>query len=122
MAATHEYPVNGDPLVRGDPFAIHVHIDTTDDISTWAWRAQVRSTADSALIFAFDVVPDPDDALGFWLVADAERAALLREGIGFDLEQVTPITRTWWICPCLHVSKDYSRDEPVVTPLVGVGA
>ena len=109
MAATHDYPVAGDPIVRGDPFAIKVTINTPDPIDDWEWLAQVRSTPDAGLTFEFLIVPDEDDDHAFWLQATAEQSELLTAGMGFDLEQTAPVVRTWWICPCIHVQKDYSR-------------
>lgn len=110
MAATSEYPVKGDPLVRGDPWAIPVQIVTEEDTSTWTWRAQLRSTPDSSTSIAFTVDPDPEVEGRFYLRLTSAQSAQVGDGWGFDLEQLTPRVRTWWICPAVHVEKDYSRD------------
>lgn len=118
MAAISEYPVKGDPIVRGDPLIIKVTINSVDDPSDWLWAAQVRSTADSKLLFSFDIVKDDTDPHVIYLSADAQRTRLLSEGCGFDLEQGWPVQQTWWICPCLHVRKDYTKPLPAQLPEV----
>lgn len=109
MAALSEYPITGDAVVRGDPLTIPVTIDVEGSIATWTWRAQVRSVPDGDLVTTFAITTDPDDAHTLLLSLTAAQTALLAEGMGFDLEQLTPVVRTWWICTALRVVKDYSH-------------
>lgn len=106
-AITAQYPI-AEPIIRGDPVAIQVTIDAEDDIDTWTWRAQIRSSPDATEAVAFDVAVD-DHTLTLSL--DDAASALLADGMGFDLEQLTPVHRTWWIVESLRVRKDFSRDE-----------
>lgn len=107
-AISAQYPINGDPFVRGDPMYIPVTIGVEDDISAWTWRAQVRSTPDGDLAATFTITRD-DHTLTLFL--DGDETALLDDGMGFDVEQLTPTQRTWWIVDALRMRKDFSRDE-----------
>jgi hypothetical protein len=113
MAASSTYPVNGPPLIRGDPIDIPLIIrvaGTAVDITGWTWRAQIRNTPDGDIVATFDVTPG--DATGELLLhLDDTDSALLEGGEVFDLEQLTPVHRTWWIVGGLYVRKDVSRDD-----------
>lgn len=121
MAAITEYPIEGSPIIRGDPLTIPVNIKVggvPQDVSGWSWRSQIRRSYDSALIteFAIDVItPDggtvPSQVL---LQLTPEQTTGLKTGYVFDLEQLvdaaTPETwRTWWIVTKMHVQKDVSH-------------
>lgn len=122
MAARSEYPVTGDPIVRGDPLTIPVDITVggvAQDISTWHWRAHIRRSADAALVteFAISVQTPPGGTVPSRLLLSltAAQTRLLRTGMVFDLEQLTDAAtpesyRTWWICTKMNVSKDVSHD------------
>lgn len=107
-AIVDRYPI-AQALVRGDPVAIPVTIGVEDDIDDWTWRAQVRSVPDGELVAVFDVALD-DHTLTLSL--EPEVSALLVDGMGFDVEQLTPTERTWCIVRSLWVEKDFSRDIP----------
>lgn len=122
MAASSPYPVEGDPIVRGDPLTIPIDISVNgvpQDITTWTWRAHIRRSADAALImefsFAVDTPPNGTVPSRLLLSLTPEQTRNLRTGMTFDLEQLasaatpTPI-RTWWICTKLNVVKDISHD------------
>lgn len=123
MAVTSEYPVNGQPIVRGDPLTIPVDIKVNgieQDITNWVWRAHIRRSADAALIdqFDFTVTTPPNGTVPcrLLLTLTAERTEHLRTGYVFDLEQLVPAAtpdetlRTWWIVTKLRVVKDVSHD------------
>jgi hypothetical protein len=123
MAVTSEYPVNGQPIVRGDPLVIPVDIfinGEPQDITTWVWRAHIRRSADAALIdqFDFTVTTPPNGTVPCRLLMTltGEQTENLRAGNVFDLEQLdnaaTPSAtiRTWWICTRMKVVKDISHD------------
>ena len=123
MAVTSEYPVNGQPIVRGDPLTIPVDIKINgaeQDITSWVWRAHIRRSADAALIdeFDFTVTTPPNSTVPcrLLLTLTGEQTEKLRTGYVFDLEQVngaaTPseTLRTWWIVTKLRVQKDVSHD------------
>ncbi len=116
MAAISTYPTTSaaDPIVRGDPLTISVPITVAgvaQDITTWTWRAQVRRKfADGELLFAFATsVESGGDGNVLLLDATASQTALLRSGDVFDLEQLTPVVRTWWIVTAMRVAKDVSH-------------
>lgn len=109
MAATLDrYPVHGQPLVRGDPWAIVINIVTDDDIAEWEWVASLRETPDSdpATEFLITVNTGTKQLV---LHATPEQTRLLAEGYGFDLAQTAPIVRTWLIVRFLDMEKDYSH-------------
>jgi hypothetical protein len=121
MAAITEYPIEGSPIIRGDPLTIPVNIrinGVDQDVSTWVWRAHIRRSYDAVLIDEFDievVTPDggtvPSQVL---LQLTAEQTTTLKTGYVFDLEQLvdfaTPETwRTWWIVTKITVQKDVSH-------------
>lgn len=123
MAVTSEYPVNGQPIVRGDPLSIPVDIKINgveQDITTWVWRAHIRRSADAALIdeFDFTVTTPPNGTVPcrLLLTLTAEQTEKLRTGYVFDLEQLLPAAtpaetlRTWWIVSKMRVVKDVSHD------------
>lgn len=122
MAASSEYPIEGDPLVRGDPLAIPVDISINgvpQDVSGWNWRAHIRRSPDAALImeFAISTTIPPGGTVPSRVVLSltADQTRNLRSGMVFDLEQLTddatPTTlRTWWRVTKLHVVKDVTRD------------
>jgi hypothetical protein len=122
MAAITEYPIEGSPIIRGDPLTIPVNIKVKgvpQDVSSWVWRAHIRRSYDAALIdeFAIDViVPEggtvPSQVL---LQLTPEQTTTLKTGYVFDLEQLvesaTPETwRTWWIVTKIYVQKDVSHN------------
>jgi hypothetical protein len=121
MAAITEYPIEGSPIIRGDPLLVPVNIKVAgvpQDVSGWQWRAQIRRSYDAALIteFSIDVItPEggtvPSQVL---LSLTGAQTEILKTGYVFDLEQLegaTPVTvRTWWVCTKMHVHKDVSRD------------
>lgn len=125
MAVVSTYPIDGDPIVRGDPLAITIDIRrkidgvaTPIDVSTWAWRAHVRRSADAALImeFSIDVITPEGGTVPSTVVLRLlpEQTRLLRTGYTFDLEQLTDHTtptsiRTWWSVSKITVLKDVSR-------------
>lgn len=112
MAATlAQYPVAGDLIVRGDPLTIPVTIASTD-VSDWTWRAYIRSRPDASTVvaeFAIDV--DPDDSSTVLLQLTSEETGRLRNGMGFDLVQLTPVQRTWLTVSSLRVQSSYSWEE-----------
>jgi hypothetical protein len=122
MAAISEYPVVGSPIIRGDPLVIPVTIKVRgveQDVSDWAWRAQIRRSYDSALIdeFAIEVTTPEDSTVPCVVLLSLEAAQTvnLKPGYVFDLEQLvdaaTPETmRTWWVVTKIHVQKDVSRN------------
>lgn len=121
MAVRSEYPIEGDPIVRGDPLTIPVDITVggvPQDITTWAWRAHIRRSADAALVtqFSLSVTTPPNGTVPNRLLLSLtpEQTTILRTGMVFDLEQIsdtaTPVTlRTWWIVTKLNVTKDVSH-------------
>lgn len=120
MAAISEYPPNTE-LVRGDPVTIPVNI-TVDgvpqDVSTFDWRAQIRTAFDGTLVTEFEctvVTPSGGSVPStVELHLTADKAELLVKGQVFDLEQLDSTTgetiRTWWICRGINVTKDVSTD------------
>jgi hypothetical protein len=121
MAAVTEYPIVGSPLIRGDPITIPVTIKVKgveQDVSTWIWRAQIRSSYDGKLIDEFRIeVATPEGGTVPCVVLlslDTFQTVNLKTGMVFDLEQLldnaTPETwRTWWIVSKLWVQKDVSH-------------
>lgn len=121
MAAISEYPIAGSPIIRGDPLAIPVTIrvkGVEQDVSTWAWRAHIRRSYDSALITEFTIdVQTPTDGTvpsQVLLQLTPDQTTILKTGYVFDLEQLvdaaTPETwRTWWVVEKIHVHKDASH-------------
>jgi hypothetical protein len=121
MAVSSEYPIEGDPIVRGDPLTIPIDISVNgvaQDVSGWHWRAHIRRSPDAVLVteFATEAIVPPDGTVPSRLLLSLTSAqtALLRTGMVFDLEQLsdaaTPETvRTWWICTKLTVAKDVSH-------------
>lgn len=122
MAAITEYPIEGSPIIRGDPLTIPVNIKVKgvpQDVSGWVWRAQIRRSYDAALIDEFNIdviVPEgglvPSQVL---LQLRPDQTTTLKTGYVFDLEQLvdaaTPETwRTWWIVTKITVQKDVSHD------------
>jgi hypothetical protein len=122
VAASSTYPVNGAPIVRGDPLTIPVDISVNgvpQDVTAWAWRAHIRRSADAALImeFTIDVATPPGGAVPSRLLLSLtpDQTRLLKTGMVFDLEQITdhatPTSiRTWWQVTKLTVSKDVSHE------------
>lgn len=123
MAVSSQYPVSGQPIVRGDPLTIPVDIKVNgvdQDISTWVWRAHIRRSADAALIdqFSFTVTTPPNGTTTsrLLLTLTGDQTEKLRSGYVFDLEQLVPAAtptetlRTWWICTKMIVVKDVSHD------------
>jgi hypothetical protein len=126
MAVISTYPINGQPIVRGDPLTIQVDISrsvdgvkTPIDITDWAWWAHVRRSADAALVteFVIEAVTPPDGTFPSRLLLNLtpDQTRLLKSGMVFDLEQITDHTtptsiRTWWSCSKLTVLKDVSHD------------
>jgi hypothetical protein len=131
MAATSKYPESG-TIVRGDPLTIPVNI-TQDgdpiDVSGSDWRAQVRPSANGALVveFATSVITPSGGSVPstVLLSMSGDDTAKLKSGYVFDLEELDSTTgdtiRTWWICTGLQITDDVSRDDPgpitVVTPV-----
>jgi hypothetical protein len=125
MAAMSEYPTQG-ALVRGDPVTIPVNM-TVDgvpqDMSTFQWRAQIRSQFDGTLITEFAtsvIVPDGGTVASTVLLElTDDKARLIEQGQVFDVEQLdstgVDTIRTWWICTKLNVQKDVSYDETLTT-------
>lgn len=121
MAALSEYPITGNPIVRGDPLTIGVRIKIRgepQDVSDWIWRAHIRRSYDAALIdqFSIEVDTPPDEVVPnrVLLGLDTFQTVKLKTGYVFDLEQLidhaTPETwRTWWIATKIHVQKDVSH-------------
>jgi hypothetical protein len=122
MAAITEYPIEGSPIIRGDPLTIPVNIrinGVDQDVSTWVWRAQIRRSYDSALIDEFDIeVVTPEDGTvpsQVLLSLTPDQTTTLKTGYVFDLEQLinqaTPAEtwRTWWIVTKITVQKDVSH-------------
>lgn len=122
MAAISVYPIEGNPIVRGDPLCIVVDIAINgipQDVSAWAWRAHIRRSADSTLIteFTIEATTPPDGLVASRLLLSLTPAQtrLLRTGMVFDLEQITnhatpESIRTWWQVTKLLVNKDVSHD------------
>lgn len=121
MAAITEFPVKGQPIIRGDPLSVPVSINVQgqpQDVSDWLWRAQIRRSYDGGLIteFTIDVTTPVDGIVPNQLVLslDPSQTVKLKTGYVFDLEQLsfdaTPETlRTWWIVTKMHVQKDVSH-------------
>ncbi len=121
MAAITEYPIEGGPIIRGDPLVVPVNIKVKgvpQDVSNWIWRAQIRRSYDSVLIteFAIDVItPEGGDVPSQVLLSlDTFQTTILKTGYVFDLEQMiddaTPETwRTWWVVTKITVQKDVSH-------------
>lgn len=122
MAASSVYPIEGNPIIRGDPLTIPVDISVNgvaQDVSAWVWRAHIRRSADSALIteFTIEAIIPPNGLVASRLLLSLTPAQtrLLRTGMVFDLEQITSgatpeSIRTWWQVSKLIVSKDVSHD------------
>jgi hypothetical protein len=123
MAVSSQYPVNGQPIVRGDPLTIPVDFKINgveQDISTWVFRAHIRNSADAKLIDQFDFTvttpPNGTTTSRLLLTLTADRTRKLKTGMVFDLEQLVPAAtptetlRTWWIVTRLVVAKDVSHD------------
>lgn len=123
MAVSSEYPVNGQPIVRGDPLTVPVDIKVNgvpQDITDWVWRAHIRRSPDAAFVdeFDFTVTTPPDETVPcrLLLTLTGEQTEFLRTGMVFDLEQMnnaaTPseTLRTWWIVSKMRVVKDVSHD------------
>jgi hypothetical protein len=127
MAHVSEYPVEGDAIVRGDPHTVQMlftHEQTPLDVSGWTFRCQVRRRPDGPLLFEMAPtidVPPAGTAEQWWvdgitpnrllLYMTPEQTRTLQNGMVFDVEQLTPVQRTWWIVTRIHVVKDVSRDE-----------
>lgn len=123
MAVRTTYPVmdDADPIVRGDPLTIPVDITQNGvpvDVTTSAWRAHIRRSADSALVTEFtiesEIPPGGTVESRLLLSLTQDQTRILRSGYTFDLEELTtdatPVTvRTWWIVTSLKVVKDVSR-------------
>jgi hypothetical protein len=121
MAASSTYPINGAPIVRGDPLTVPVNISVKgvpQDVSTMSWWAHVRSSADAALLMQFTIEPDTPPGGTFpsrlLLSLTPDQTRLLKTGMTFDLEQIqdaaTPTSiRTWWIATKITVVKDVSH-------------
>ena len=117
VAVSSEYPIEGDAIVRGDPLTIQADIHllgVPQDISGWEWRSHVRRSANATYLMEFDIeaVEDPDTGIVSRLLMslDEEQTRQLKTGYVFDLEQVSPTHRTWWICKKLKIQADVSKD------------
>lgn len=122
MAAITEYPIEGSPIIRGDPLCIPVNIrikGVDQDVSDWVFRAQIRRSYDAALIdeFAIEVVTPEGGTVPSQVLLSLrpDQTTTLKTGYVFDLEQLvneaTPweTWRTWWIVTKITVQKDVSR-------------
>lgn len=122
MAALSEYPTTG-KIVRGDPLTIPVNITVNgvpQDVSTWNWRAQIRTAFDGTLIDEFTMtttVPAGGTVESTVLMnLTGDQTAKLSTGMVFDLEQLDDLgetVRTWWIVTKLNVQLDVSTDVPL---------
>lgn len=114
MTAISTYPLHG-VLVRGDHITIAVTIQGPDgqpiDVTDWAWQAQIRASPDGDLVATWDITRDSGDPSTIHLDLPPDRSRLLTDGIGFDLQQLSPRTVTWWSVPHLRVIGDYSHDD-----------
>ena len=110
VAAESNYPIVDEPLVQGDDIAIPVTIKVAtvpEDITGWTWRAHVRRKPSGSLITQFTVdVIDPTQGEMVLRLSPAQ-SELLENGMVFDLEQMTPVVRTWWFAT-LRVREDIS--------------
>lgn len=117
-----EYPYDADPtnrtkfIVRGDPHTAYLLVKRNgveQDITAWSWRAQVRRGADGPLLFemttSVDIPPNGTVPCRLVLHMDEDMTVLLKTGYTFDVEQLTPDHRTWWIVKKMHVTKDVSH-------------
>lgn len=122
MAAITEYPVEGGPIIRGDPLCIPVGILVQHepvDISDWIWRAQIRQSYDGKLFdeFTIEVITPEGGTVPNQLLLslDADQTTKLKTGLVFDLEQLVDAAtpqetwRTWWIVTKISVQKDVSH-------------
>lgn len=110
MAAKSKYPIIGEPLVQGDDVGIPVTIKVNgvpEDITGITWRAHVRRKPSGNLITQFTVdVTNP--VLGEMVLRlSPTESEKLENGMFFDLEQMNPVVRTWWIAE-LRVQEDIS--------------
>jgi len=109
MAAVSEtYPTDLElpAIVRGDPLAIPVTFDDEDDITDWTFRCQFRKRPDGELVATAEVPTAGNVAT---ITLTAEQTALLTGREGFDLEQLEPVHKTWWIVRLVRTEKDFSR-------------
>lgn len=114
------------PFVRGDPatFAMLARLNGVDqDITGWTWRSFIRDRINGTFITeceTFNVVT-PDDLPDFFedggttpsvllLHWTMEQTALWKDGIVCDIEQLTPIKRTWVIFDGIDIDPDVSYD------------
>jgi hypothetical protein len=137
MAVSSIYPIEGEPIVRGDPLMIPVDINVNgvpQDLTDWEWRAHIRRSPDAALLmqFTIEAVIPPEGTVPsrLLLTLTPEQTRLLKTGMVADLEQITsaisagpsdpdetadepvdgPTTiRTWWRITRLIVDKDMSH-------------
>lgn len=129
MAAHSPYPPDGaaEPIVRGDPETMIVRFQikgVDQDITAWTWRSFVRKTIDGVLVSEcedFEVVT-PDDLPDVFTEPGTTPSVLLLNwssdqtklwGSGFvcDIEQLTPVKKTWIIFDQIKVDRDVSYDD-----------
>jgi hypothetical protein len=127
VAAHTQFPPPGaEPVVRGDPTAMVIRFRANgvdQDISTWVFRAYVRERIDGALVNqcqAFEVrsasdLPDlfptspgttPAVLVANWTV---EQTAAWASGYVCDIEEMSPVKRTWIIFDSIRVDRDVSN-------------
>jgi hypothetical protein len=134
MAVHTDYPPDPDAeaIVRGDTetfvFRFQGPDGTDTDITDWTFRSHVRARFDGPLISActeFSVAApnemgdmfddDPSDTpcvlLCHW---PPEETAKWKTRYVSDIEQLTPVKKTWLIIDHMRVDKDasYTEDEP----------
>lgn len=86
-----------------------VEMSTKRDLSAWTWAAQIRRGGrDGTVLFSFSTSVSTDLS-GVALSLTATQTALLKDGDCFDLAEVTPTVRTWWIVSAIRMEKDVSH-------------
>lgn len=129
MAGHINYPPAGSQkFVRGDlaAFVLRVRYGGVDqDITTWTWRSHVRSKWDTptptSVCEDFEVVT-PDDLPGVFAEPGStpcvlvchwtpDQTALWQDSYVADIEELTPIKKTWVLIDKLLVDKDASYAE-----------
>jgi hypothetical protein len=131
MAAHINYPPDPDAeaVVRGDPETMIMRVRSAgvdQDIRTWTWRSHVRKLFDGALLGEcenFDVVT-PDELPGLFPAGGTVPCVLLvhwhpdqtkmwSTGNVADIEELTPVKKTWVIFDSIRVDRDVSYSDEI---------
>jgi len=128
MAAHSQFPPQGsEPLVRGDPatMVLRFKVGGVDqDITGWTFRSYVRNRFDGEIITMCDtfevhtandlpeLFPDDPGATPAVLLLrwDMDQTQIWQSGYVADIEQMTPVKRTWLIIDSIRIDKDVSYE------------